>query len=857
MKRAATLLALLALAVLAPSAYGAEFGIVPGSLAITLLDAEGHPDYRAGSHPDRFQVDFALDVEGTGTSLRDFILELPPGLSGSPNAVPGCPRELFEKGEEECPAQSQVGVVSLGLSGGGVSTLPIFQLEPKPGELLSFGSVSGLDTPLTMELRPTDFGISFKANDLPEASVSETHMELWGVPADHQTAETPIPRRPFLTAPTRCEPLVVTLRARSWQEGAPWLSESADSPPLTDCGALSFRPRLGLRLDDPVADSPTGTRIELSMSEGEDPDGLASAQLKNATIELPQGFTVSPRGVVGLSACSDAEFGLGTTSKVQCPAASRVGTTEFMSPELREPLFGDVYIGQEHPGERFRLLIAAPGAGITVKFESGMKADPATGRFSTFLRNLPQVPMSRLVLNLDGGSRALLATPLGCGSFGTVGHFESYAGGPAVDSSVPVAIGPVGGGSHCEGPRFSPSLVVSRSTRVAGRPTVLSMTVGRRPGEDLTRRFTLNLPAGLSAGLGKIDTCPEPAVAAGACPAGSALGTTTAQVGSGSDPVAIHGDVYLAGPYHRAPFSLVMAFRNTIGPFDLGTMTVRAAFQVQRRSGQVSVISDALPELVDGVSIRFQTLTMALNRPGAVHNPTSCDPADVSATFESGHGASASATSAVTVKRCRRLAFKPHFSLLLAGRGQLHRDGKPSLRIASRFRRGDTNLRAMRVSLPSILKFTLSGLGEICPAADAVDGLCSPRARVGTALARSPSFGGQLKGSIYIVAPKGNGLPDLWLDLAVSGVHLGLRGQTSVRDGRSVTNLVGLPDVPISALEMRLRGGRHGVVSLAADPCIDGRAEGLGSSVFVEAQNGAHRKFRLRTKAPCAKSARR
>jgi hypothetical protein len=854
-KRAATLLAFLTFAVSAPSASGAEFGIVPGSLAIRMLDAEGQPAYRAGSHPDRLQIDFALNVEGTGTSLRDFALELPPGFSGNADAVPECPRELFEKAEEECPVESRVGVVSLALSGGGELTLPVFRLEPRPGELLAFGSIPGLDIPLTMELRPTDYGITFSASDLPEASVSEAHMELWGVPADHQPG-TSAPRRPFLTVPTGCGPLAVTLRARSWQEGAPWVTAGAETPPLSGCQDLAFEPQLGLQLGNPVADSPTGARIQLSMSEGEDPDGLANAQIKNATVELPQGLTVSPGGAAGITACSDAEFGLGETTEARCPPSSRVGTTEFESSELPEPLTGDVYVGEEHPGERFRLLIAAPGPGVTVKFVSSLRADLVTGRLSTVLKNLPQVPLTRLTLSIEGGPRALLASPLACGSFATVGHFESYSGGPATDSNDLVAIAPSGGSSQCQSPpAFSPKLVVTRSTEAAGRPTLLSTTVERQSGEDLIKRFALSLPGSLSAGLGGIESCPEPGAAAGVCPAGSAIGSAVAEVGSGPSLVAIHGDVYVAGPYHRAPFSLVITFGSAVGPFDLSAMAIRSALQIQPGTGRVTVVSDPLPELVEGVPIRFRTFGMALDRPGAVHNPTACAAAAASATFESSHGASASATSALAVKGCRRLGFKPHFSLHLADRSQLHRHGRPRLLISGSFRRGDTHLRAMRMSFPSALKFELSGLGEICPARDAIDSLCSPRARVGTAYARTSLFSQPLKGSIYIVQPAGDGLPDLWLDLTAMGVHLSVRGRTSVHDGQPVTNLVGLPDVPISALGMRLRGGRHGVLSLAVEPCVQDRARRLVSRISAAGQNGAHRRLQPRVKAPCGKTA--
>src|SRR6478609_7111279 len=197
----AALLALFGvLAIVAPAsrADAPEFEIVPGSFTVRMLDAEGSPENRAGVHPDRLELDFGLHAEGT--SARDFVFDLPPGFGGNPGAVPQCPRALFEAGEA-CPPESQVGVLQLVLAGGSEAKLPIFELEPAPGEFLAFASGALLEAPLTMELRPGDFGITMRASDLPKQDISAGHIEFWGIPADHQ-AGTTIPRRPLLTTPT-------------------------------------------------------------------------------------------------------------------------------------------------------------------------------------------------------------------------------------------------------------------------------------------------------------------------------------------------------------------------------------------------------------------------------------------------------------------------------------------------------------------------------------------------------------------------------------------------------------------------------------------------------------------------------
>lgn len=849
MRWGAVLFWLVAFAAVAPSAGAAKFEIAPGGFAVRALDAVGQPEGRAGAHPDRFQIDFALDAEET--TVRDVAFELPPGFGGGSGSVPLCPRDLFEKGEEECPEQSRVGTLVFRLSGGGDFTLPIFELEPREDELIAFGSSPALGAPLRMELRPDDFGLTLEASDLPEAAVDEGRIELWGVPADHQVG-TSIPRRPFLTMPTRCGSLDFGFRARSWEPEAAWLDATAETEvPLSGCEHLAFEPQLELTLDHPLADSPSGARIDLSMQENADPDGLAVAQIKDAVISLPDGLTVSPGGAAGMTACTDAQLGLGNSSPSACPDSSRVGSAQIETPLLPLPLTGNIYLGEEKPGERFRIFVVASRLGAVSKFVSTLQVDPATGRLSAALEGIPQLALKRLSLSFDGGERALLATPLACGSFPSRATFVSH-GGSTFASAVSTAIGAGADGSPCPAePPFSPSLEVVQTNHGAGRSTAISMTLRRRPGEQLARRFAVTLPRGLSAALGEVEPCPDALAGSGACPPASKVGDAFAEVGSGSSPLSLRGDVYAAGAYRDSPFSLVLALNASIGPFDLASQATRAALRIHPRSGRVTVVTDPLPSLIEGIPIRLRALGLSLSRPGAVRNPTSCAPAAFDANVEASSGAVATLTREIAVSGCHRLGFEPRVAIALSGRSQMRERGRPGLSITARLRRQDTGLRALRISLPTALKFRLSGVDEICPRRDARAGLCTSRARVGVAQARTPLVDRVLRGSVYVVQPHGDGLPDLWVSVASEGLRMNMQGKTSQHDGRFVAKLAGLPDMPLSTFSMRLRGGRQGALSLAVAPCAAGAASALAAPVFAKGQNGAIRRSRLRAKAPC------
>ncbi len=849
-------LALVGLLLAVPiSPAAAAFEIAPDGLAVRLLDAEGNPEARAGSHPDRLQIDFKLETEGSGTSVRDIAVEMPPGLGGNPAAVPACPRQPHEEGEE-CPPDSQVGVVSFGSSG---TLLPIFLLEPEPGQVAAFTSKTGLPIPFEMRLRPDDFGVTFAAEDLPEGAPNEGHIELWGFPAHHQEPPGSTPR-PFLTVPTVCGPQAFTLRARSREEGAPWLSQTAETEPLIGCEGLSFAPRLGLQLTNPVADSPSGVRIALAMPAEDEGSELAGAQMRDARIALPAGITISPGGAVGLQVCTNAQFGLGSNTEPSCPAAARVGEVEFSAAALSEPLSGAVYLGEQQGDERFRLFVVAPGPGVIFKFVASLRPESSSGRLVATLHDLPPLAIEQIALSLEGGSGGMLATPLGCGRALADARFVPYGDGPAVNSTASVAIAGLLPGALCSGPLpFAPTLRVSATSARAGRASSFSALIQRRGGEGLPARFSLTMPSGLSAALGAIEPCPDSLATNGDCPAASRVGTVRAKVGSGAFPALLPGGVFLGGPYRRAPFSLVLTFSAVVGPFDLGTVAFRATTQLDPGSGEVTVSTDRLPSEFEGLSIRFQTIELALDRPGLVRNPTSCEPHAFRVELESEEGSAAALTSPYPVSGCKRLGFAPRVKVALAGRGRLRRHRQVGLRISARLRRNDTALRSLALSLPPALKLNVAGLEEICSRADARRTLCPPGSKVGTSVARTALIDEPLRGSIYVVQTRDEGEPDLWVILSGAGMKLAVQGTTSGDRGRFATKLAGLPDMPLSSFSMRLGAPGDSLLSLGVSPCVDGRPRRLRAGLHATGQNGARRDSRLTvvTGARCGSAKRR
>jgi hypothetical protein len=154
-------------------------------------------------------------------------------------------------------------------------------------------------------------------------------------------------------------------------------------------------------------------------------------------------------------------------------------------------------------------------------------------------------------------------------------------------------------------------------------------------------------------------------------------------------------------------------------------------------------------------------------------------------------------------------------------------------------------MRSLRVSLPPQLRFDISHLEELCSRYDALGGSCPESSKIGTARALTGLLDKPLRGAIYIAQPSGSGQPDLWFDLRAMGVGLRLRSQASIRDGRLVTQLRQLPDMPLSALTMRLGGDGRQFVSLSGGPCRHGQPRRFESKIRAEGQNGSRRSMRL------------
>ena len=787
-----------------------------------------------------------------------------------------------------------------GLLGYTWGPVPVFNMVPPADVPARFGfNVLGSIVTLDATVRSgTDYGITIVAADSPEAiPIAGTTVTLWGSPADSShggeracpgdkapwaggaicPADAGVPATAFVRNPTSCtapadspvqDGLVTSLHVDSWlnpgrlgSDGLPdltdpaWQSGSFVShlPPAyplpagsrgphqlpTGCDQVPFDPELS---GEPAVDgkpaSPSGFSFDLTLPQPNDPVGIGEGDLRAAVVTLPVGVSVSPSSANGLDACSSAQIALHGGVDPACPDASKIGSVEVTTPLLPRPLDGSVYLaaqGDNPFGSLLAIYIVAHGPGVVLKLPGHVEADPITGQLTTTFDNNPQLPFTRLHLAFDGGPRAALVLPAVCGSYTTHATLMSWSGKTVPwDSTFSVG----GDASDCSaGTSFAPGFAAGTENPVAGGDSTFRLRLTRSDRDQQLAGITVNMPSGLTGRIANAELCGEAAAAAGSCPAGSQIGSVTVGAGAGEDPFYISsGRAYLTGPYKGAPFGLSIVVPAKAGPFDLGDVVVRSALLVDKHTANVSVISDPLPTILQGIPLDVRDVRVSVDKPHFFVNPTSCARKTIYGTFGSTAGATAHASAGFQVGQCQKLGLKPRMVLTVGAKHHTAAGTATPLTTTLTMPRGpSTNLRFVKVSLPATLNAHLDVINQACTRPQFEAGHCA-QAKAGSAVAYTPLLRAPLRGSAYFVK-NGHPIPDLFIALR-GQVAFDLIGRVSIPGGTHLaTTFKSVPDVPITRFTLQLTAGSRGTVGAAVNLCSTRGRTGLAGLIFG-GQNG-------------------
>ncbi|HTT94814.1 MAG TPA: hypothetical protein VMF55_09080 [Solirubrobacterales bacterium] len=833
------------------SAETPPFGFLPGAqgIAASVAMEDGSPASQAGSTPFSLTLRAGFPVaflpEGLipgGGAVRNLSFSFPSGLVINPRLGEMCAQAQFgeETGGIQCPASSQVGTVEVGSSFGRVSPEligePLYALEPAPGVPAELGfEVGNVFVRVQGGLDGQFHLVGASREILQKIPIWEVRLRLWGNPSDpRHNPERVGPScpnggcavefhsTPFITMPTACsEPLEISATAAPWDEApdreAATASTNITGPEevpfrVTGCGRLAFAPAAQVRPTSVGAESPTGLVFHLHIPQTSNVSGLATAALKKVKVDLPVGMTVNSAAATGLSACNPLQIAIGSSAPADCPDASKVGTAEVLSPLLASPLKGSLYLASQKSnpfGTLLALYLVVEGEGIVVKLPGRVDADPVTGRLTVTFDNNPQLPFTDLTVTLNSGPRAALVTPPSCGTYGIKSELTSWA------SAVPVAMtSSFSVNEGCSGGGFAPKLQAGAANPVAGRFSSFTLRVTREPGEQNLARIVATLPRGLVAKLAEVPLCPDAQAVSGDCPVASQVGTTNTGVGSGPSPLYIPEAgkaptaLYLAGPYHGAPYSLVAKVPAQAGPFDLGVITVRVALEVDPFSAEVTATSDPLPQILEGIPITYRDLRVEASRPEFVVNPTSCEPMQITSSITSIAGAYAHPQSHFQVAGCESLAFKP--SLKISLKGATKRTGHPALKAVVTYPKKGlfANIARAQVNLPHSEFLDQGNLNKTCTKPVLLEGKCPKSSVYGRVKAWTPLLEKPLQGRVYLVGGFGYKLPALIAELN-GQIRILLKGKIDTGPNGGIRNTFeAVPDAAVSRFVLQMKGGK-------------------------------------------------
>ncbi len=371
-----------------------------------------------------------------------------------------------------------------------------------------------------------------------------------------------------------------------------------------------------------------------------------------------------------------------------------------------------------------------------------------------------------------------------------------------------------GSGGACPGVlSFNPGFSAGTVTPLAGGFSPFTLTLSRKDREQGLLNIVVTMPPGLLGALKGVALCGEPQAAQGTCGSSSQIGTTQVAVGPGSHPLWKEGKVFLTGPYKGQPFGLSVVVPAVAGPFNLGTVVVRASIHVDPDTAVLTVSSDPFPTILDGVPLRVQTVNVTVNRPGFIFNPTDCDPRQLTATITSTQGAGANVSSAFVVGGCAGLPFKPSFSA--STQGHTSRADGASLTVRVAQKAGEANIHKVDLQLPLALPSRLATLHGACTDAQfrADPAGCPAASVIGTATAVTPVLSAPLTGPAYLVSHGGTAFPDVEFVLQGEGVQVVLDGETDIKKGLTYSHFETVPDAPVSSFETVLPEGPHSVLT--------------------------------------------
>jgi hypothetical protein len=331
----------------------------------------------------------------------------PPGLVAKLAGTQMCPDAALaaaagktgaqEQGSPSCPASSEVGSV---FAAAGAGPAPYntpgkaYLAGPYKGAPLSLAIVTpavagpyDLGTIVVrtaLHIDPATAKITAKSDPIPRI--------LKGIPLDIRSVSIRLDRPDFTLNPTSCDPTEVSASLLSTQGSSSSLSNRFQ---LAECGRLKFKPSLRLSLKGGT--KRTGYPALTAVLKNRAGD----ANSASIQVALPHSEFLAQEHIGTL--CTRVQWAADA-----CPAASVYGKVKVDTPLLDYPLTGNVYLrSSDNPLPDLVTDLRGP-AFQPIRFEAAGRIDSVKGGLRTTFSLVPDVPFTKLTLQMRGGKKGLL-----------------------------------------------------------------------------------------------------------------------------------------------------------------------------------------------------------------------------------------------------------------------------------------------------------------------------------------------------------------------------------------------------------------------------------------------------------------
>ena len=319
---------------------------------------------------------------------------LPAGLIGN-LALDGLTKcSLADAAAGNCPASSKVGTAAVDV---GVGPDPL----RLPGEVFLTerkftGDPAALSVKVPAKVGPIDLGnvivgvrLFLRSNGGLNATSDPLPQFHEGVPIGIRLAEITIDRAGFMRTPTACG-----RRSYSGDFDAVGGGERTTRAAFTldDCKALRFAPRIAVRIG---ARGKTRRNAHPPLTTIIRQDARGQSAISRARVLLPRAIASNLAGIA--QACSQEDF-----VAERCADSAKGGRARAVSPFVPEPLHGPVWLVRRERGQLPK-LVAQLGGPLNIEITGFPDVSDRTGKIVTTFRSLPDVPVTRFALRLDGG----------------------------------------------------------------------------------------------------------------------------------------------------------------------------------------------------------------------------------------------------------------------------------------------------------------------------------------------------------------------------------------------------------------------------------------------------------------------